>query len=220
MGMPSQPETRTHWPGPFLSLDGPDGTGKTTQCRLLAESLRGRGYAVTQCVDPGGTAAGDVIRGLVLDRRQAISLPCETLLFMASRAQLLSEVIRPALEKGGIIVSDRFSLATVVYQGYAGGLDLALLREVGRLATQGVEPDLTVVLDMPVEEAFARKHLPPDRLESRDVTFHHKVREGFLAEARLRPDRVRVVDARLSVQEVHRQVLKEVVRVLETGSRA
>src|ERR671935_2032681 len=107
----------------FVSLDGLDGTGKSTQCRLLADWLRGRGYAVTECADPGGTPVGDAIRDLLLDRRREMALPCEALLFMASRAQLTAEVIRPALGAGRAVVSDRYLLANDVYQGHAGGLD-------------------------------------------------------------------------------------------------
>src|SRR5262249_51030032 len=148
---------------PFISLDGPDGAGKSTQCRLLADWLRSSGYTVTECSDPGGTPVGDVIRDLLLDRRQVIALPCEALLFMASRAQLPAGVIRPAREAGRVVVADRFLLGNVVYQGHAGGLDPSLLWQVGRFATGGIEPDLTFVLDMPVATAFARKKLPFDR---------------------------------------------------------
>lgn len=210
---------KTAFARPFISLDGPDGVGKSTQCRLLADWFRHRGERVTESSDPGGTAVGAVIRDLLLDRRQNIALPCEALLFMASRAQLVAEVIRPALESGQAVVADRFLLANVVYQGHAGGLDPVILWQVGRLATGGLEPDLAIVLDMPVEEAFARKRLPPDRVESRDLAFHLRVRDGFLAEARLRPDRVRVVDARQSVERVHAQIVQEVSRVLGTDSR-
>src|SRR5207247_102986 len=117
--------------GPFISLDGLDGTGKSTQCRLLASWLRDRGYAVTECADPGGTSVGDLIRDLLLDRRREMSLPCEALLFMASRAQLTTQVIRPALDAGRAVVADRYLLANVVYQGQAGGLDPTLLWQIG-----------------------------------------------------------------------------------------
>src|ERR1700681_4322034 len=107
----------------FISLDGLDGTGKSTQCRLLAEWLRHRGFLVTECADPGSTAVGDLIRDILLDHRHEMILPCEAFLFMASRAQLTAEVIRPALAAGRAVVADRYLLANVVYQGHAGGLD-------------------------------------------------------------------------------------------------
>src|SRR6516162_7671734 len=119
----------------FISLDGLDGTGKSTQCRLLADWLRSVGYSVVECADPGGTAVGDSIRMLLLDRPHEMTLACEAFLFMASRAQLTAEIIRPALAAGNIVISDRYLLANVVYQGHAGGLDPGMLWEIGRLAT-------------------------------------------------------------------------------------
>jgi dTMP kinase len=203
----------------FIVLDGLDGTGKTTQCRLLAERLRAAGHDVVTCVDPGGTALGIQLRELLLHHQGDIAPACEALLFMASRAQLVHEVIRPALAAGRVVVSDRFLLANVVYQGHAGGLDADQLWQVGRLSTGGLEPDLTLVLDLPVEEALARRGRPADRMEGRGADFQQRVRDGFLAEARRRPDKVRVVDARPAPARVHEAVWREVNHVLATGSR-
>ena len=200
---------------PFVSLDGLDGTGKSTQCRLLAAWLRRRGLAVTQCADPGGTEVGDQLRELLLHRRELQTVPaCEALLFMASRAQLVAEVIRPALEAGRAVVCDRFLLANVVYQGHAGGLDVDLLWEAGRLSTGGLTPDLTLVLDLPPEKARARRRGPADRVEGRDKKYQARVREGFLAEAKRCPERVRVIDAAPPVAEVQEAVRREVARLL------
>jgi dTMP kinase len=160
------------------------------------------------------------VRNLVLDRRQEMSVPCEALLFMASRAQLTADVIRPALAAGRAVVADRFLLANVVYQGYAGGLDPATLWEIGRFATGGLEPDVTVVLDLSVDMALARRHGPADRVESRDLAFHERVRAGFLREAQLRPNRIRVVKAGLPVAAVHAQICQEVTLVLGSRPRA
>jgi dTMP kinase len=193
----------------FISLDGLDGTGKSTQCRLLADRLRSAGHAVTTCADPGGTALGDQLREVLLHRRGPLTLTSEAFLFMASRAQLTAEVIRPALAAGGVVVADRFLLANVVYQGYAGGLDPDELWRIGRFATGGLEPDLTLVLDLPVEAAGARRGPPSDRVEGRGRAYQLRVREGFLAEARRRPDRVRVVDASRPAEAVHEAVWKE-----------
>jgi dTMP kinase len=206
--------------GIFISLDGLDGTGKSTQCRLLADWLRGRGYAVTLCADPGGTPVGDIVRDLLLDHRRDMTLTCEALLFMASRAQLTAGVIRPAVDAGHAVVSDRFLLANVVYQGHAGGLDPDRLWDIGRFATGGLEPDLTLVLDLPVEVALARRRGPADRLESRDPAYQARVRAGFLAEAQRRPDRIRVVDAGPPVGVVHERIRQEVARVLAAHPRA
>jgi dTMP kinase len=205
---------------PFISLDGLDGTGKSTQCRLLADWLVSRGWEVTTCADPGGTAIGDVIRDLLLDRRREMTLPCEAMLFMASRAQLTSEIIRPALETGRAVVSDRYLLANVVYQGYAGGLNPDVLWEIGRLATGGLEPDLTLVLDLPIDCAVRRRTGPADRMESRDAEYQARVREGFLSEARRRPERIRIIDAAGSVKTVHASIAQEVARVVAAGPRA
>jgi dTMP kinase len=204
----------------FISLDGVDGTGNSAQCRLLAEWLRTRGQAVTECADPGGTPIGDVIRGLLLDHRHDMTLPCEALLFMASRAQLTASVIRPALDSGQVVLADRYVLANVVYQGHAGGLDPKLLWEVGRLATGGLEPDLTLVLDLPIEMALTRRKQTADRVEGRDPAYHDRVRQGFLTEARRQPDRIRVIDATPPIPVVQEHIRQEVARVMATGPRA
>jgi dTMP kinase len=204
----------------FISLDGLDGTGKSTQCRLLVDWLRARGHVVTACADPGGTALGALIRELLLDCRHEMTVPCEALLFMASRAQLTAEVIRPALAAGQVVVSDRFLLANVVYQGHAGGLDPDLLWATGRMATGGLEPDLTLILDMPIEAARARCKGRADRFESRDAAYQGRVREGFVTEARRHPERLRIVDASQPMAVVHERICQEVSRVLAEGPRA
>jgi dTMP kinase len=199
--------------GLFLSLDGLDGAGKSTQCRLLTDWLRGRGWQVTTCSDPGGTEIGTQLRTLLLDRRQQMTLACEAFLFVASRAQLTAEVIRPALEAGNAVVSDRFLLANVVYQGHAGGLDPALLQTMGLLSTGGLEPDLTLVLDLPVDAALSRRQGPADRVESRAGEYHARVRAGFLAEARRRPERIRILDASRPVAVVHDDICRAVLEL-------
>lgn len=203
----------------FVSLDGLDGSGKSTQCRLLAAWLRARGVDVTECADPGGTALGTALRELLLHRHHEMTLASEAFLFMASRAQLTAEVIRPALEKGHAVVSDRYLLANVVYQGHAGGLDTELLWRLGALATQGLEPDLTVVLDLPVAAAQARRKGAGDRVESRAPDYHARVREGFLIEARRRPDRIRVVDATRPVEAIHEAICAMAAEFLPPTAR-
>ncbi len=204
---------------PFLSLDGIDGTGKSTQCRLLAEWLRGLGHRVVACVDPGGTPLGQQLRDILLHQRGQLDPACEALLFMASRAQLVADVIRPALAAGDVVLSDRYLLANVVYQGHAGGLDVSLLWEAGRLSTGGLEPNLTIVLDLPPKEAAARRGRPADRLEERPNAYHSRVRRGFLAEAHRRPEKVRVVDARPPVEVVQESIRLAVAPLFEGLAR-
>jgi dTMP kinase len=201
--------------GPFLSLDGLDGAGKSTQCRLLAQWLRQQGLTVIECADPGGTELGQILRGLLLDHRWQISLPSEALLFMASRAQLTQEIIQPALQAGQTVLADRFLLANIVYQGYGGGLDTAKLYDLGLFATVGLEPDLTLVLDLPLDRARIRRRGDTDRMEGRDDLFHERVRAGFLAEAAKRPDRIVVIDAARGVDIVQENIRAEVSRHLK-----
>ena len=200
--------------GLFLSLDGIDGTGKSTQCRLLEEYLRGRGQDVITCVDPGGTPLGQELRQILLAGRHALSPNCEALLFMASRAQLVADVIRPALDAGRIVVSDRYLLANVVYQGHAGGLDVEQLWQVGALSTAGIEPDLTFVLDLPLDIALVRRGRPADRMESRPRDYHERVRQGFLTEANRRPDRRILIDAAPGVDEIQAEIRRHVDELL------
>ncbi|MGL6097479.1 MAG: dTMP kinase [Fimbriiglobus sp.] len=205
----------------FVSLDGLDGTGKSTQCRLLVEWLRERGIPVTHAVDPGGTELGAKLREILLfGREYAMSLRAEALLFMASRAELVDRVIRPALARGDVVVSDRFTLANVVYQGHAGGLDPADLWAVGAVATAGLSPDLTLVFDMPPDAARDRRGRAADRVESRGADYHERVRAGFLAEAARQPEACVVVDASPSVAEVHATVRRQVGELLRARGYA
>ena len=200
----------------FLSIDGGDGTGKTTQVARFSEWLRARGDDVVACRDPGSTPLGEAVRELLLRRHDLrIDRASEMLLYMAARAQLVEEVIRPALEAGKTVVSDRYLLANVIYQGYGGGLDVATLWSVGAVATGGLMPDLTVVLDVPAEAAAARLQGELDRMEQQGSAFHARVREGFLQEAARHPGRIVVVDASGSIDEVQaaiRQAAQAVMR--------
>lgn len=204
---------------PFIALEGIDGGGKSAQCRLLVEWLRGKGYSVTQCADPGGTPLGDQLRAVLLDHRQQMSMRAEVLLFLASRAELAERVIRPALTAGSAVVTDRFLLSNVVYQGRAGGLDPEELWRLSLFATGGLQPDLSVVLDLPVELAATRRKAAADRIEARGAAHQEAVRQGFLAEARSRPDKICVVNASRSVAIVHEDVAREVERVLAARAR-
>jgi len=203
----------------FFSIDGGDGTGKSTQVALLGDWLRARGRKVVACRDPGSTRLGEAVRELVLSRNDLrIDRRTEMLLYMAARAQMVEEVIRPALDQGNTVVSDRYLLANVVYQGHAGGLDVETLWEVGRVATGGLAPDLCVVLDMPPQEAAARLHRELDRMEQEGGAFHARVRRGFLDEAARQPERIVVVDAAQSIDRVQAEIRAAVARVLDSES--
>lgn len=193
----------------FISIDGGDGTGKSTQAELLAGWLRQQGRQVVACRDPGSTPLGEAVRNVLLDRHDLnIHRRSEMLLYMAARAQLAEELIRPALEQGKTVLSDRYLLANVVYQGHAGGLDVPTLWEVGRIATGGLMPELTIVLDVPPEVSAARIDRPLDRMERQGAAFHARVREGFLAEAAQLPERIVVVDAAGPIDEVQEEIRK------------
>jgi dTMP kinase len=194
----------------FFAFDGVDGAGKSTQIARFVGWLEAQGRAVTLCRDPGGTELGEAIRELLLGHRHAdMSLRTEALLYMAARAQLVAEVIKPALAAGRVVVSDRFLLSNVVYQGHAGGLEPQALWEIGRTATGGILPDITFVLDLPADVAFQRLGGQTDRIESRGVQFQERVRAGFLAEARRDPARIKIIDALGSADNVAARVLAE-----------
>lgn len=198
--------------GKFIVLDGPDGSGKTTQLVLLAEWLTQAGTDVLTAHDPGGTEIGDKIRLLLLDRDNGEMGPmCETLLFMASRAQLMGEVIAPALQANRCVLCDRWVSATIAYQ-VAGGAEAENVLQAYEAALLGVWPDLTIILDVPAEAGLARLSDSPDRMESKDLAFHRKVRELFLAQARDKGELYAVVDASetpAAVQQALRDVLEE-----------
>jgi dTMP kinase len=198
--------------GRFLVIDGPDGAGKTTQAGLLAQWLRGEGAAVEVARDPGGTPIGERVRAILLDRvHEEMVVPCELMLYMASRAQLVAQVIRPALEKGACVLCDRYVSSTVAYQG-AGGAEVADVREVGRVAVGGLWPDLTLLLDLPAQTGLSRLARGKDRVESKDFAYHSRVRELFLQQARQDKGHWAVVDAGGSAEEVQarlRQHLQE-----------
>jgi dTMP kinase len=209
-----------HPGGRFIALDGPDGGGKTTQAARLVEWLRARGFEVVACRDPGGTALGERLRSILLDKGNVpIGLRAEMLLFMASRAQLVEEVIRPALAAGKVVISDRFVLANMVYQGVAGGLDVDEVRRVGMAATGGLWPDLTVVVDVPPAVATARVGGPRDRIEDRGDEGRRRLRDGFLGAAGAYPAPLVIIDGTADVEAVASRLQAEVARALAIDPR-
>lgn len=192
----------------FFSFDGLDGVGKSTQIDRFCEWLTERGARVVACRDPGTTALGESLRELLLHSGpdRPIGATAEMLMYMAARAQLVEEVIRPALDGGAIVVSDRFLLANLVYQAHAGGLPRDDVAAVGRVAVSGVTPDLTFLLDLDPLEADRRRDGPADRMESRGDDYRDRLRTGFLAEAARDPDRIRVLNAAASIEAIQADI--------------
>jgi len=201
---------------PFITFEGGEGSGKTIQARALYRKLLRAGVPVLLTHEPGGTPLGRRIgRWLKWGRTAETSHLTELMMFNASRAQLVRDVIRPALAKGAVVVCDRYADSTTAYQGYGRGLDLEDARCVNSIATEGLRPDLTVLLDIPVEEGFARKKSRvQDRFEQEDMAFHQKVRQGYLALAAAEPGRWLVVDALQPRAEIACAIWSRVSRLL------
>ncbi|MCI0630431.1 MAG: dTMP kinase [Phycisphaerales bacterium] len=182
--------------GRFIVFDGPDGSGKSTQFARLAAHARQQGLKVCEVREPGGTSIGEQIREILLNPANAeMSLRCEMMLYMASRAQLLEETIRPALERRELVLADRFISSTLAYQGTAGGMTPEEILAVGRVAIGSLWPDLTVIFDVDEKTAAGRLNPLLDRMERKGADFHHRVRQGFLAQAQTQPDKHLVIDA-------------------------
>ena len=199
--------------GTFITFEGVEGAGKTTQVQRLAEAL---GPAVVLTREPGGTLVAERIRDIFLTS-DGITAMTELLLIAAARAQHVDEVIRPALEANQIVICDRFTDATVAYQGYRGGIDLELIHHLNRVATGGLTPDLTFILDLSPEIGLQRQQTSEthrDRLDREPLERHRKVREGYLSAAKADPDRVKLIDAAQSPDAVHAAILTEYQKYL------
>jgi len=204
--------------GIFITFEGIDGSGKTTQLRILAERMRQSGREIVEAVEPGGTEIGRQVRAIVLDGRNTQLTPrAELLLYFASRAQNVAEVIRPALEAGKTVLCDRFTDSTLVYQGQGRGLGADVVMTLHQIACDGLQPDLTVLVDIDLDESLARARgrnetemSSETRLEDESREFHHAVREAYLALAAREKHRFVVVNGAASVEEVAERVWKEV----------
>jgi dTMP kinase len=215
----------------FITFEGPEGCGKTTQLRLLASYLEERGYRVLQTREPGGTPIGDRVRAILLDSAHtAMQLSCEFLLFSASRAQLVEQVIRPHLAMGDIVLCDRYADSSLAYQGYghqldspasSPGRDLEALRIITRFATGGLVPDLTLYLDVPVDVGLQRKAGGKsgdwNRIEEKELAYHQRVRAGYLAMIAQEPERWVVVDATREMDAVQAVIRERVMACLQGG---
>jgi dTMP kinase len=202
----------------FITFEGPDGSGKTTQAQLLYQYLQGRGYSVFLTREPGGTGIGDQIREVLHSLENTEMLPqTEILLYSASRAQLVGQIIRPHLDRGEIVLCDRYADSTLAYQGYGHGLDLQVLQVITSFATGGLKPDLTIYLDIDIEEGLRRKLVAHqageaewNRMDQQELAFHHRVREGYLQMVAAEPERWVVIEAAQPADAAQQAIRAEV----------
>jgi dTMP kinase len=202
--------------GKFITLEGIEGTGKTTHCALLRDYLRGHGVDVVETREPGGTSLGENIRKLLLSPEgEHPSARSELLLFLAARSQLVTQIILPAIEAGKWVVCDRFSDATVAYQGYGRGIDVKAVESLNEFATGGLKPDITILLDLDVETGIERaiagkrefaESINGDRMEKEAIEFHRRVREGYFRLAEREPGRIKIISVDNSIEEIHKTI--------------
>lgn len=205
-------------PSCFITLEGPEGCGKSTQAQLLADVLIARGFRVRLTREPGGDAVSEEIRRILLHSEDgSVSDRTEVLLYEAARAQHTEYIIRPHLADGYVVICDRFTDSTVAYQGYGSGLDLQLIHRLNAFATGGLEPDLTLLLDIDIETGLRRQQ-EWNRMERKAVEYHERVRQGFLKEAGLHPERIVVIDASRNIQSIHGALLEAVEQRLGLNS--
>lgn len=201
--------------GLFITFEGADGCGKTTQIKLVKDYLEKSGYEVVLTREPGAKGLGEKIREILLNYDGIVSDRCESFLFLADRAQNIDTIVNPAVEKGKIVLCDRHIDSTVAYQGYGRGLDLERINKLNLLATDGRVPDLTIVFDIDVETSMRRVGKEKDRMESAGIEFHNRVRNGYLEIAKNEPERVKVVDGREGIEKVFENVKDLINKTLQ-----
>lgn len=193
--------------GLFITFEGADGCGKTTQMELLAKYLKNNGKDVLLTREPGGKGLGEKVREILLNYDGPVSDRCESFLFLADRAQNIDIIVNPAVSQGKIVLCDRHIDSTVAYQGYGRGLDIERINKLNDIATNGKKPDLTFVFDIDVETSMKRVGKEKDRMESAGIDFHNRVREGYLELAKQEPQRIKVLDATNTIEEIHSNVV-------------
>ncbi len=194
--------------GLFITFEGADGCGKTTQIKLAAEYLKNKGYDVILTREPGAKGLGEQLREILLNYDGIVSDRCESFLFLADRAQHIDTIVVPAVDAGKIVLCDRHIDSTVAYQGYGRGQDIEQINKLNMIATNNRKPDLTIVFDIDVETSMSRVGSEKDRMESSGTEFFNKVRHGYLEIAKQEPQRVRVLDSAKSIEEIHESVIK------------
>lgn len=201
--------------GKFITFEGSEGSGKSTHARLLLKYLRKKRIAVILIREPGSTKISEKIRKILLDpKNKAMCNETEMLLYMASRAQLVREVIKPALKKGKFVISDRFSDATLCYQGYGGGININLIKHLGKFVTTGISPDLTFLLDINTKQGLKRAGRYKDRMEQKNLNFHQKVRRGYLHLNALEPKRIKLIPVTENKIKTQRAIRKFIDKLL------
>ncbi|RAI12836.1 MAG: dTMP kinase [Candidatus Melainabacteria bacterium] len=200
--------------GLFITLEGADGCGKTTQLNLLKEYLTSKGYEIVVTREPGGKGLGEKLREILLNYDGEVSDRCEAFLYLADRAQNIDTIIKPAINSGKIVLCDRHTDSSVAYQGYGREQNIDNINMLNELAVNGVHPDLTIVFDIDTETSMERVGAEKDRLESAGIEFHKRVRNGYLEIAKKNPQRIKVVDASQTIEDVQRDVIKIVEGVL------
>ena len=194
--------------GKFITFEGSEGCGKSTQSKMLFDYLRSKGKKVIYLREPGGVKVSELIREILLNPKSNISPEAETLLYMAARAQVVEEIIKPAIASGKIVVCDRFMDSTIAYQGYGLGIDIKQIKYMGLLATQGISPDLTLFLDLPVESGLKHRHNCKDRIERSSLSYHEKVRRGYLKIAKEEPRRIKIVKVEADKEQTQNTIRK------------
>lgn len=193
--------------GLFITFEGADGCGKTTQINLLADYLTSKGYSVIVTREPGAKGLGEKLREILLNYDGEVSDKCESFLFLADRAQHVDVMIKPAIENGQIVLCDRYTDSTAAYQGYGRMQDLSRINMLNDIATNSLKPDLTFVFDIDVETSQKRVGAEKDRMESAGIEFHNRVRNGYLELARKEPGRIKIIDASKTIEDIHQQVV-------------
>ncbi len=201
--------------GKFITFEGSEGSGKSTQIKLLYAYLRARRKNPLWVREPGGVKISEAIRRILLDvKNKKMNDLCETLLYMAARSQLVSQRIFPALRQGRVVLCDRFLDSTIVYQGYGNGVDLDFIRRIGKYATQNIKPDLTFIFDLGVMKGLFRKGQKKDRIEQRSLGYHQRVRSGYLKLASEEPQRIKLIQGNRSKAEIQKELRGWVDRLL------
>ena len=201
--------------GKLITFEGSEGSGKSTQAKLVYQYLKRRKKSVLFIREPGGVKISEAIRNILLHvKNTGMTDECETLLYMAARAQLVGEVILPALKKGKIVLCDRFLDSTMVYQGFGNGVNLQAIKAIGRFATQGITPDLTLLFDIDTRKGLSRKGKVKDRIEQRSLPYHHRVRRGYRTLAKENPQRIKLIKVNAGKQEIYKIVRGYVNKIL------